>query len=90
MSYHLPLALATLVFFLPLLKASPALTYADSCRCLPGDDCWPSPQDWAQLNITVHGRLIATIPLGAPCHNPIYNATECSLLQIEWPHPEIQ
>ena len=87
MIYHFSLALVIGAFSLPL-KANP--TVHSSCRCLPGDNCWPSPQEWAQLNATVQGRLIATVPLGAPCHDPTYNATECSHLKEEWPFNEIQ
>ena len=35
------------------------------CRTIPGDDAWPSKVDWDQLNQTVHGKLIATVPLAA-------------------------
>ena len=94
MTYRLGLVLVTWAFFLPLLRASLTPNSKDfdkpSCRCLPGDDCWPRPGEWAQLNATVNGRLIATVPLGAPCHDPTYNATECSLLQEKWPYPEVQ
>ncbi|ORY61468.1 uncharacterized protein BCR38DRAFT_347635 [Pseudomassariella vexata] len=55
-----------------------------SCMCFPGDTCWPSEVDWAGLNATVGGRLIATVPLGSPCHDPTYNATECAYLQSQW------
>ena len=63
---------------------------SSSCRCLPGDSCWPSQQQWDNLNKTVGGRLIATIPLGSPCHDPAYNATQCSSLQEKWEDPRIQ
>jgi hypothetical protein len=85
MCYRISLGLAIWAFLLPLSKAN-----ATTCRYLPGDDGWPSSQEWAQLNVTVQGRLIMTIPLGAPCHDPTYNATECFLLQEEWPSPPIQ
>ena len=92
MSYTLSLALVTLSFSLTLLTAATdsTISKSSSCRRLLGDDGWPSPQEWAQLNATVQGRLIATVPLGAPCHDPTYNATECSLLQAEWPEPPVQ
>ncbi|TEY32892.1 hypothetical protein BOTCAL_0709g00010 [Botryotinia calthae] len=41
---------------------------SDRCRSTPGDASWPSPADWAALNKTVGGRLLAPIPIGAPCH----------------------
>ncbi|KAI0156931.1 hypothetical protein GGR57DRAFT_491405 [Xylariaceae sp. FL1272] len=40
-----------------------------SCRCFPGDDCWPSPADWNALNQSVHGSLIATISIASVCNN---------------------
>ncbi|KAF7560209.1 hypothetical protein G7046_g3925 [Stylonectria norvegica] len=63
-----------------------ATSYAppSSCKCFPGDACWPSQKDWARLNSTVGGRLIATVPLASPCHDPQYNAAECKTLQDEW------
>ncbi|KAF9631087.1 putative fad fmn-containing isoamyl alcohol oxidase protein [Lasiodiplodia theobromae] len=61
----------------------------ESCRSFPGDDLWPSVADWAQLNDTVGGRLIATVPLGAPCHDPTYDSTVCSTLQASWTSPEL-
>ncbi|KAI9170655.1 FAD-linked oxidoreductase ZEB1 [Paramyrothecium foliicola] len=55
-----------------------------ACRCFPGDKCWPKQGDWAKLNATVGGRLVATVPLGSPCHDPNYNAEQCAELQDEW------
>jgi hypothetical protein len=58
-----------------------------SCRALPGDASWPSARDWATLNKTINGRLIATIPEASVCHViPFrdYNAEACSLLQSTW------
>ncbi|KAI9375101.1 hypothetical protein BJX61DRAFT_200869 [Aspergillus egyptiacus] len=61
---------------------------SSNCRCLPGDACWPSLQQWDALNSTVGGRLIATVPLGSPCHDPTYDATACAQLQEDWGLPE--
>ena len=60
------------------------------CHCLPTDSCWPAPSDWASLNSTVGGRLIATVPIGTPCHDPNYDAAACAALQAEWYEPQPQ
>lgn len=61
-----------------------------TCHCFPGDSCWPAASAWASLNSTVGGRLIATVPIGSPCHDPNYSATECSALQTQWKLPQTQ
>ncbi|KAI9675997.1 MAG: hypothetical protein M1817_000740 [Caeruleum heppii] len=60
-----------------------------SCRCRPGDACWPNARKWAQLNETVGGRLIATVPLASSCHDPNYDASSCAKLKDQWIWPEI-
>ncbi|KAI1811397.1 hypothetical protein GGS20DRAFT_563066 [Poronia punctata] len=58
-----------------------------NCRVLPGDSAWPSPQKWAKLNQTVHGHLIASVPIGSVCHNvPFqnYDVDTCSVVQNTW------
>ncbi|THW92610.1 FAD binding domain protein [Aureobasidium pullulans] len=59
-------------------------TRYDRCKCLPGDACWPSEQDWNRFNVTVGGRLIKTIPLGSPCHDPHYDSDKCEELKSQW------
>ncbi|XDG05843.1 hypothetical protein ABKA04_005458 [Annulohypoxylon sp. FPYF3050] len=54
------------------------------CHCFPGDACWPSDETWQKLNNTVGGRLIATVPLGTPCHGDTYNETQCQELRGAW------
>lgn len=54
---------------------------------MPGDSCWPSAATWSQLNTTVGGSLIATVPIGSPCHDPNYDAVACAALQDEWTLP---
>lgn len=61
------------------------------CRCFPGDPCWPTTADWAALNATVGGRLIATIPIASMCHYdnfPGYDSNTCAALQAVWGYPE--
>ncbi|KAF7931603.1 uncharacterized protein EAE98_004339 [Botrytis deweyae] len=48
-----------------------------TCRCFPGDKCYPSISDWDSFNQTIGGKLIATVPIAAVCHNDqfaTYNA----------------
>ncbi|KAK4160555.1 FAD-binding protein [Cladorrhinum sp. PSN259] len=69
-----------------------------TCRLIPGDASWPSAADWASLNQQVEGRLIASTPLGAVCHNTFvssalgkvntYDAAKCSDLRNTWFLPE--
>lgn len=61
-----------------------------ACRCLPGDECWPSTSSWNDLNSTVDGRLIATVPIGSPCHDPSYDAEACAALQERWMDSSLQ
>jgi hypothetical protein len=60
------------------------------CRNIPGDPGWPSAEAWNELNRTVGGRLIATTPLAAPCHEPGYDAQRCAYLREQWIMPSIQ
>ena len=63
---------------------------ADECKCMPGDACWPSADDWSQFNTTVGGRLVATVPLGQVCHDPSYNEAACNLVKLRWNDAAIQ
>ncbi|RAH57092.1 FAD binding domain protein [Aspergillus piperis CBS 112811] len=73
-----------LVSLLPIASASTGL----SCRCFPGDVCWPSTQDWDVFNATLGGRLIATVPAASVCHYNStflpYNAAACEELLAVW------
>ncbi|KAK0634263.1 hypothetical protein B0T17DRAFT_611304 [Bombardia bombarda] len=81
----------------------PAISTDDAvCRTIPGDASWPNRYDWAALNATVNGRLIATVPIAAPCHNSFtgqgypnkplstYNEDQCAALRNSWYLPETQ
>lgn len=70
--------------------ATATLASDSQCRCLPGDDCWPSLSTWDSLNSTVSGRLVATVPIGSPCHAPTYDAKLCSAVRSNWTHPALQ
>ena len=62
-----------------------------SCRCFPGDAGWPTTDQWNQFNSTVGGRLIATVPLAAVCHDDsfaTFDANKCATLRSNWFLPE--
>ena len=56
------------------------------CRYIPGDNGWPVKSDWARLNQTVGGRLIATNPQAHVCHDPTVDQAACDALKapIDW------
>jgi hypothetical protein len=60
------------------------------CRCFPGEHCWPKAHEWNTLNETLDGRLLATVPLGSPCHDPKYDAKRCVQLLGEWRFSSVQ
>ena len=66
---------------------STAFANDSNCYCLPGDSCWPSASSWESLNSTVGGRLVATVPIGSPCHDPNYDAAACAALKSDWTTP---
>lgn len=70
--------------------ASASNTSQTNCRCFPGEACWPSSKVWSAFNQTIDGRLVATIPLGTPCHAPTYDAATCEALKAQWQLPELQ
>ena len=72
-----------------LLAASVQASSRD-CRCFPGDACWPSDHEWARFNQSIDGKLVTTVPLGAPCHEPNYDPEACDALREAWQLPEVQ
>jgi len=48
--------------------AAPSTTTGTAAAwCTPGQPCWPSPAQWAALNASVGGVLVAVAPPLAPC-----------------------
>ncbi|RWA09890.1 hypothetical protein EKO27_g5203 [Xylaria grammica] len=58
---------------------------ATHCKNIPGDLHWPSHSEWARLNSTVHGRLIAATPIASVCHDPYFDDDACMALKTTWP-----
>ena len=76
----------------PLLGALLPARLGDAKQCyrLPSDADWPSTEAWSTLNSTVNGKLVATVPIGSPCHDPTYDADACDALKAEWLNPLTQ
>lgn len=53
-------------------------------RCTAHDSCWPSLAEWSSFNASVGGRLIASRPTAAVCHDPTYTATLCKEAIDHW------
>jgi len=56
-------------------------------KFIPGDARWPSVSRWENLNRTVSGRLIKTVPLPSVCHSApfgTYNQEKCAQIQEGW------
>jgi hypothetical protein len=58
------------------------------CKSLPGDTNWPSQEAWNQLNATVGGRLIATVPAASVCHGANPDEAACAALKAQWDQPQ--
>lgn len=75
---------------LALLGVVSANPTPNQCKSFPGDKSWPSQAEWNSLNKTVGGRLVATVPLGAPCHVPTFDDATCESLKKDWQFEKIQ
>ena len=58
-----------------------------TCRCFPGDACWPNLDEWRRLNDTLGGKLTKTVPIGSVCHDSAfgaYDGPKCEALRSAW------
>ncbi|KAM0723873.1 hypothetical protein Q7P37_000863 [Cladosporium fusiforme] len=53
-------------------------------RCTAHDSCWPSLDTWAAFNTSISGRLIASRPSAAVCHDPTYHVELCETAKTNW------
>ncbi|KAL0064816.1 hypothetical protein AAF712_008213 [Marasmius tenuissimus] len=65
------------------------VAFAERCRILPSDDSWPTSQQWNAFNESVDGRLIRTIPVGSPCHDPNFDQEKCDAVRAGWATPGV-
>ena len=84
------LHIAKLIWAMLLAKLIGAQNPTKKCLALPGDSDWPSTEAWSTLNETVNGKLVKTVPIGSPCHDPTYDASACDALKAAWTNPLTQ
>lgn len=87
-SVLLPTVIVSIVLSVlsPNAQAVPTFT----CKCIPGDECWPSPGEWKQFNASIGGRLVSSRQLAAACHDPTYDEASCIHVQDQWTQPSLQ
>lgn len=51
--------------------------------CLPGQECWPSLQQWHHFNASVGGQLYETILIAAPCYKSSLYFNEAACEKVE-------
>ncbi|EUC29960.1 hypothetical protein COCCADRAFT_7910 [Bipolaris zeicola 26-R-13] len=73
-----------LSFALAIDGLASAYSVAATCKTFPGDKNWPAQSDWTAFNRTVGGRLVATVPLGSPCHGSAFDSAKCESLKSQW------
>jgi len=72
----------------------PSLARRDNatCKCLPGEGCWPEAARWTGLRQAVQGRLYSVVPAGAVCFPSFNNvstadAAKCTSVKANWTNP---
>ncbi|RYP16128.1 hypothetical protein DL765_005329 [Monosporascus sp. GIB2] len=62
-----------------------------SCKCVPGDACWPSEAAWEALNQEVGGKLIQNEPIAASCYPGLgADMADCDYIVTQWPDQDFQ
>lgn len=62
-----------------LFAASTVAATSTTCKCLPGQACFPTQPQWNALAANLTGNLISyQRPLAAPCYPDEFNLTACA------------
>ena len=64
----------------------------NECRTIPGDDDWPSEEEWARFNETLGGALIKPRPLADVCYWGLgeYDQGKCEKIRKAWGNEFLQ
>ena len=65
----------------PYSASASVLRRAASCKCTADQSCWPSQSEFNALSKTLSQPVFPVHPVGAPCHDPLFNQEECSAVQ---------
>ncbi|VUC26841.1 unnamed protein product [Clonostachys rosea] len=61
------------------------------CRCVPGDNCWPSTVGWKAINLILGNTLIKTEPIAQSCYDgPAKDLDHCRYVTDMWPDQDFQ
>jgi hypothetical protein len=61
------------------------------CKSIPGDDDWPSDEDWSTFNATLGGVLLKPKPLANVCYaGQNYDQQRCDQLKQSWAGMNLQ
>ncbi|XP_055340381.1 uncharacterized protein LOC129589597 isoform X2 [Paramacrobiotus metropolitanus] len=53
-------------------------TVGSRCRCIPGNSCWPTAEQWHALNTSINGRMLIPTPTAVPCYDgPLFDSNQC-------------
>ncbi|CDO71586.1 hypothetical protein BN946_scf184911.g56 [Trametes cinnabarina] len=56
----------------------------DRCRCLFGDACWPSTDDFASLQKQLSQPLLHPLPPASPCYPISHPSGDCDEVHQQW------
>ncbi|KAJ4130250.1 hypothetical protein NW768_007233 [Fusarium equiseti] len=87
--------LGTLFPFLALLPtgslAKDSSKRDSSCKCIPGQKCWPSVSAWKAFDKQVNGHLIKTEPIAQSCYpGPAEDLDQCAYVNKMWSDQDFQ
>ncbi|KAM0347630.1 hypothetical protein ACHAPU_004643 [Fusarium lateritium] len=92
-------------FIVPLLVVFPAASWgrgfnrasdlgsraSPQCKCVPGDSCWPSDEEWKAFNKRIGGQLIKTEPIAQSCYpGPAQDLKQCAYVNKMWSDQDFQ
>ncbi|KIK69142.1 hypothetical protein GYMLUDRAFT_35210 [Collybiopsis luxurians FD-317 M1] len=81
---NLPISVQPFLQGLGFLSSQPSTELLPACRVLPSDPSWPAVDVWDAFNASVDGRLIKTVPIASPCHDPHYDFEACEYVKKNW------
>ncbi|KAF4333738.1 6-hydroxy-D-nicotine oxidase [Fusarium beomiforme] len=61
------------------------------CKCVPGQDCWPSASEWQAFDDKIGGGLVKTEPIAQSCYpGPAEDLKQCSYVNKMWSDQDFQ